>query len=246
MPSYKCLIVDDEKLAQELLENYLQKIPYLELVGTCSTAIEAMQKIQEKEVDILLLDIQMPDLTGLELLRAIKNQPATIFTTAYSEYALDGFELGVVDYLLKPIEFDRFFQAVHKAVAYLQKSMVSTVSPINMALPDVSKTPYFFVKSDGQLVKINFGDILYIEALQKYIRIHTHKERVVTLLSMSKILEELPKQNFSRIHRSFIVNIDQIERIEGNMVRIEGKTLPISKGQREGFMEKIRERGFFE
>lgn len=245
MQKYKCLIVDDERLAQELLQNYAQKIPYLEVVGTCSTAIEAMQYLQQNQVDILFLDIQMPDLTGLELLKSLRNQPATIFTTAYSEYALDGFELGVIDYLLKPIEFDRFFKAVSKVISSFSK----TVTPLTAAIAEPQKQqtpPYFFVKSDGQLVKIAFADILFIEALQKYIRIHTAKERIVTLLSLSKIIEELPAINFIRIHRSYIVNIDQIERIEGNMVRMQKHQLPISKGQRDRFFTMIQERGIFE
>lgn len=247
MKKYTCLIVDDEKLARELLKSYVEKISYLELVGCCSTAIEAMQVIQEKQVDILLLDIQMPDVSGIELLKMLKDQPATIFTTAYSEFALEGFELEVVDYLIKPIEFDRFFKAISKAMKSIQNE--EGIPSHASSAPTPSATPptnnYFFVKSDYKIVKINFDDILYMEAMQKYIRIFTDKKPVTTLISLSKILESLPKDQFIRIHRSYIINIDKIDNIEGNMVRIAEQSLAISKGQREEFMDKIKAKGLF-
>lgn len=245
METYKCLIVDDERLAQELIENYIKKIPYLEVIAACSTAMEAMQQLAQNKVDIMFLDIQMPDITGIDFLRSLKNAPATIFTTAYSEYALDGYELGLVDYLLKPIEFDRFFKAVTKAVDGLPKQV---------DLPRIIKTPatiakskedYFFIKSDSKIVRIAFDDILFIEALQKYIRIYTTDKKVMSLLSMSKIQEMLPAQQFARIHRSYMININRVDSIEGNMVKVLEHKLPISKGQRDRFMEIVRGRGPF-
>lgn len=243
MTNYKCLIVDDEQLARDLLESYVKKIDYLELKGTCSSAIEAMQVLQQQEIDILFLDIQMPDLSGIELLKTLKKQPATIFTTAYSEYALDGYELGVIDYLVKPIEFDRFFKAVSKAMNRLQKNQ--TIVPKDIA-PIEPKEDYFFIKSESKIVRIDFDDVLYIEALQKYIRIYTTKEKIITLLSITKILELLPADQFFRIHRSFVLNIDKIDNIEGNMVKIGTYTLTISKGQREHFLEVVKSKGFFQ
>lgn len=248
MQKYTCLIVDDEKLAQELLESYVQKLPNLEVVACCSTAMEAMVYLTQQAIDLLFLDIEMPDLSGLDFLRSLKKTPATILTTAYSEYALEGFELSVVDYLLKPIEFERFFRAVTKAISGLQKA-----SPMPMLIPtpvptSTNETPpsdYFFVKADNKIVRVVFDDILFIEALQKYIRIHTAEKRIVTLISLSKIQEDLPERQFIRIHRSYIINIDKIDNIEGNMVRMGKHKLPISKGQREVFMEKIREKGMF-
>lgn len=244
MQKYKCLVVDDERLAQELLTTYIQKIPFLEEVATCSTALEAMQYLAQHQVDILFLDIQMPDLTGIEFLRTVKNVPATVLTTAYSEYALEGYELSVVDYLLKPIEFDRFFQAVMKVVG------ATAATPTAVPTPSVvTNTPtppdYFFIKTDQKIVKIAFDDVLFIEALQKYIRIHTTTKRIVSLFSLSKIQELLPPTQFTRIHRSYLLNIDKMDSLEGNMVRIGTHTLPISKGQKEGFMTLLKEKGLF-
>ncbi|MFK7937464.1 MAG: LytR/AlgR family response regulator transcription factor [Saprospiraceae bacterium] len=238
----RCLIVDDEKLAQELLASYVQKMPNLELVATCSTALAAMQVLQTESIDLLFLDIQMPDLTGLDFLRNLRQPPATILTTAYSEYALEGYELNVVDYLLKPIEFQRFFQAVSKV--QLPQNKTPQIIDNQTTINQKSTTPeYFFVKSDSKIIKIEIANILYVEALQKYIRIHTKTERIIALMSISKMLEELPATQFVRIHRSYLIQLRHIENVEGNMVRINGKTLPISKGQRELFMERLREQG---
>lgn len=242
MQTLRCLIVDDEKLAQELLRTYVHKMPNLELVNTASTALEAMQILQAEQVDLLFLDIQMPDLTGLEFLRSLRHPPATILTTAYSEYAVESYELQVIGYLLKPIEFERFFQAVHKAANQLQNN-IQTVDKQPIKVKELIKKDYFFVKADSKIVKVNINEILYIEALQKYVRIHTQQERIVTLLSLSKILEELPSNQFIRIHRSYIINLEQIENVEGNMVKIMNQKLPISKGQRDTFMEHLRANG---
>ena len=246
MQKYNCLIVDDERLAQELLENYVQKIPYLECVATCSTALEAMQYLAQNQIGILFLDIQMPDLTGIDFLRSLNQKPATILTTAYSEYALESYELAVVDYLLKPIEFDRFFKAVTKAI-----TGISTTNPTPNLVPPIPSSEtapsqnYFFIKTDKKIVKIAFDEVLYIEALQKYIRIHTLDKRIVSLFSLSKIQELLPKEQFIRIHRSFIINIDKMDSLEGNMVKIGAHILPISKGQKEAFMALLKQKGLF-
>ncbi|MCP3931394.1 MAG: response regulator transcription factor [Bacteroidetes bacterium] len=243
MEKLKCLIVDDERLAQELLERYIQKIPSLEMVASCSTALEAMQYLSQKKIDILFLDIQMPDLTGIEFLRSIKNQPATIFTTAYSEYALEGYELSIVDYLLKPIEFERFFQAVGKAMNSLQKNLPNSMvdSRPNKAIEE----DYFFIKTDNKIVRVAFDDVLFIEALQKYIRIYTIDKKVVSLLSLSKMEAVMPAHQFIRIHRSYIINIDKVDNVERNMVNIKEHQLSISKGQREVFMRMLRKKGLF-
>lgn len=256
MNQYQCVIVDDERLARELLEKYIQKIPYLEITAICTNAIDAMQVLQKNNVDLLFLDIQMPNLTGIDFLRSLKDPPATIFTTAYSKFALEGFELSVVDYLLKPIEFDRFFKAISKAVErleqkntseYSEKSIVGNVSDDkNIVVDKTDKNEkYFFIKTDYKLVKINIADVLYIEADQKYIHIYTEKEKYFTLLSLGKILESLPTEQFIRIHRSYVINIEKIDSIEGNIVKINEYKIPISKGQRERFMDRIKEKGLF-
>lgn len=240
MKKYTCIIVDDETLARELLTVHIAKLPYLEILATCANAIEAKFALEKHQPDILFLDIQMPNLTGLELLRMLKRRPATILTTAYSEYALEGYELDVLDYLLKPIEFERFFKAVSKAVDWLDRGQTS-VSSIPIPAPVIEpQDNYFFVKTDYKMVKVVFSDILFIEALQKYVRIHTPSVRLVTLMSMSQLEETLPTGQFVRIHRSYIVNLDKIDSIEGNIVHIGKQQLPLSKGQREAFLEWVK------
>jgi DNA-binding LytR/AlgR family response regulator len=240
MKKYTCIIVDDETLARELLTVHIAKLPYLEILATCANAIEAKFALEKHQPDILFLDIQMPNLTGLELLRMLKRRPATILTTAYSEYALEGYELDVLDYLLKPIEFERFFKAVSKAVDWLDRGQ-TIVSSIPIPAPVIEpQDNYFFVKTDYKMVKVVFSDILFIEALQKYVRIHTPSVRIVTLMSMSQLEETLPTGQFVRIHRSYIVNLDKIDSIEGNIVHIGKHQLPLSKGQREAFLEWVK------
>ncbi len=242
MKKYTCIIVDDETLARELLAGHLAKIPHLEILAACANAIEAKFALQQHRPDLLFLDIQMPDLTGLELLRMLKKRPATILTTAYSEHALEGYELDVLDYLLKPIEFERFFKAVSKATEWLDRGQVTGQAALTAA-PAEPPDNYFFVKSDYKIVKVVFGEILFIEALQKYVRIHTASQRIVTLLGMSQLEAMLPAGQFVRIHRSYIVNLNRIDNIEGNIVRIDKHQLPLSKGQREEFLDWVRKKG---
>jgi DNA-binding LytR/AlgR family response regulator len=241
MKKYQCIIADDETLARELLVAHIAKIPNLEIVATCANAIEAKFALEKHEADLLFLDIQMPHLSGLELLRMLKKRPATILTTAFSEHALEGYELDVLDYLLKPIEFERFFKAISKAVDWLDRGQI-VVQNIAAAAPTEPKANYFFVKSDYKIVKVVFSEILFIEALQKYVRIHTLSQRIVTFMSMSQLEEILPTGQFVRIHRSSIVNLERIDSIEGNMVHIEKHQLPISKGQREAFLEWVHKK----
>lgn len=242
MEKLKCLVVDDERLAIELLENYIQKIPFLALVASCTSALEAMPILHTEAIDIMFLDIEMPNLTGIDFLRSLPSPPNTILTTAYSEYALESYELGVVDYLVKPIEFNRFFKAVNKAATKLNNIFPA----LNFSNTEQSTaTNAFFVKSDSKIVKIELDEILFIEALQKYIRIHTTTSRIVTLLSLSRIQEQLESPPFIRVHRSYIVNVNKIERIEGNHLTIEGQQLPISKGQREELFAVINKFGLF-
>lgn len=227
MEKYKCLIVEDEILAQNLLINYLSKIPDIEVVGACQTAMEALSFIKKEPIDILLLDIQMPDLTGIELLRAIQQPPLTILITAYSEYALEGYELNVVDYLLKPVKFDRFFKAIAKVLDLLnQKKEKKTISTL-----DVEKAPdYIFVKSDYKAIKVKFEDIVYIEGMQKYVKFKCKNSQVITLLSLAKLEEILPVKDFLRIQKSFIANLNHIIGIEGNqLIMVNKDKIPISK-----------------
>lgn len=244
MKKYTCIIVDDEKLARELLVSHISQIQYLEIIAICSNAIEAKRLIENQSPDILFLDIQMPNLSGIDLLRILKYQPATILTTAFSDYALLGYELNVLDYLMKPIEFERFFKALLKATDWLERGQ--TVVPANLSLSsEVSEASenYFFVKSDYKMVKIIFADILFVEAMQKYVRIFMPSQVITTLLSMSQLEESLPSSQFIRIHRSYIINLAKIDSVEGNMVHIGKHSLPISKGQKDNFLDWLHKKG---
>ncbi|MEZ4963242.1 MAG: LytTR family DNA-binding domain-containing protein [Saprospiraceae bacterium] len=240
MTPLQTLIVDDERPAVELLAAYAAKIPELHLAGTAHSAIAAKSILQEKKIELLFLDIQMPDLTGLQLLKMLKNPPAVVLTTAYSEFALEGYELDVVDYLLKPIEFERFYRAVGKVVGSSQS--VAGKPPSDGTFRETSED-YFFVKTDHLIVKVNFADILFIESLREYVRIHTPTERIVARLALQRLEELLPPKNFIRTHRTYIVNIDKVQKIEGNLLHIGKERLPISKGKREEFLKFVEGKG---
>lgn len=225
------LIVDDEPLAQDVLETYVEQLDDLTLVGKCNNAIEAANALQNNKVDLMLLDIQMPQLTGTEFLKTLSNPPLVIFTTAYPNFALEGFELNALDYLLKPISLERFLKSIHKAREQhgLQNAGAATVQE--------DKIDYFFVKADKKLIKINYSDILYIEGLKDYVIIKLETGRVITLQTMKSLTAKLPSHLFQRIHRSFIVNVKKIKAVMGNMVEIQekgaAKHLPIGKNYRE-------------
>ncbi len=240
----KCLIVDDEKLARELIVEYITKIPDLEKVDACSNALAAQSTLRKESIDLLFLDIQMPHLTGLEFLKSLKNPPLVILTTAYSEYALEAFDYEVVDYLLKPIVFERFFQAIEKVLNRIEKNPTPRIHSEISSIQ--SQTDYIFIKADGIIHKIQYRDILYIESLREYIRIHTSEKRLVFRQALSQLLQKLPENQFFRIHRSYIINLEQIENIEGNMVRIGGHRLSISKRKKEAFLEAIQRKGLIE
>jgi DNA-binding LytR/AlgR family response regulator len=237
----KCLIIDDEKLARDLLTDYLQKVPDLELVDTCSNALSAQSALSLHDIDLIFLDIQMPHLSGIDFLKTLRHPPLVILTTAYSEYALEAFDFDVVDYLLKPIVFERFFQAIGKVRNRLSISPVPT--PINVQETPIDKPDFIFIKADNLIHKIAFQDILYIESLREYVRIHTQDKRIVFRQALSELVHELPATQFTRIHRSYIINIHHINNIEGNMVRIGQVTLAISKRKKEGFLDLLQKKG---
>ncbi len=230
------LIVDDEPLAQEVLETYIQKFPNLQLVQKCSNAVEAHAALEQHSVDLMFLDIQMPQISGLDFLKTLDNPPKVIFTTAFSEYALEGFELGVVDYLLKPISLERFAKAIHKVTA---NTMTVGSTPVggNKSVESVVTTQDFiFVKSDKKLVKVFFEDIFYIEGLKDYVILHTPNGRLVTLQTMKSLEAKLPQELFMRIHRSYIININKIAVLEGNMVNVNKKNIPVGKNYRDNLL----------
>ena len=241
----KCIAVDDEPLALDIIEDYVSKVPFLELVTRTENAIEALQLVQAGGIDLVFLDIQMPDLTGIQFLKIANNKAKYILTTAYSQYALESYDLNVSDYLLKPIAFDRFYKAVEK-VHNQHKSNTETVvvatpapvvAPVAAAIQPVQD--FIFVKTEHKIQKIELSDILYIEGLKDYISIFTKNERVITLQNMKKMEETLPSTQFIRVHKSYIIALDKIESIERSRITICGKIIPIGDTYRDEFFKRI-------
>lgn len=221
------------------MEDYVLKIPQLEIVGKCSNALSALQILNSRQIDILFLDIQMPDLTGIELIKIVKNKPAIILTTAYSEHALEGYRLDITDYLLKPIPFERFVQAANKAIEWCN------FKNFNPALPTQNNTTqnlpdHFFVKSDYKQVKIFFSDILYIEGLREYVSIFTSEKRIITLETLKNMELLLAEQNFIRIHKSYIINKSKVNAINGNMVELGKQKIPIGKSYKSEVLQLLK------
>ena len=232
--SLKCIIVDDESIARKLLADYVAKVPELELVATCGSALQAMNSLKSAEIDIMFLDIQMPDLTGLDFLKVLPNKLATILTTAHSEYAVQSYELDVADYLLKPIEFDRFYKAVSKVIATHALTDIRLQQPANQDQADK-----LFVKADNKIIKVDFDEIVGIKAQGPYVQIiTTGGSKIMSLCSMSK-LEDLLPRNFYRTHRSYIVNINHIDSIEGNTIHSKDHSAALSKNKRSEFLGLI-------
>ena len=235
------IIVDDEPLALDVLETYIDKIPDLNLVKKCSNALEANAALNEHDIDLMFLDIQMPQLTGIDFLRTLAKPPKVIFTTAYANYAVEGFELNAVDYLLKPISLDRFMKAVNKAQEQISLEN-KDVAPV-AATSGGDGEDYIFVKADKKLIKVNYSDIVYIEGLKDYVIIRMNSSRIITLQTMKSLEQKLPVSTFKRIHRSYIVNIQRIQAVQGNMVEVieknQAKHLPIGKNYREELLEII-------
>ena len=238
------IIVDDEPLALDVLETYIEQIPELNLVKRCQNALEANDALKNNDIDLMFLDIQMPQLTGIDFLKTLTNPPLVIFTTAYPNYALEGFELDALDYLLKPISLERFMKAVNKAQDQinLQRGQTSgSGTAPKEELPDGED--FIFVKADKKLVKIKYDEIIYIEGLKDYVIIRLDKTRVITLQTMKSLEDKLPANQFKRIHRSYIVSIDKIQAVNGNMVEVEekgqAKHLPIGKNYRDELLQII-------
>jgi len=245
----RCLAVDDEAFATRLLASYIQKIPTLELVGTTTNPLEALQWVQEGRADLVFLDIQMPELTGLQFLKICGHRCKVILTTAYPEYALDGYEHDVVDYLLKPIAFDRFLRAVQKAQALFPAA--APVAPPPPLAPVASpplvtaSADYLFVKgeSKNKYLKLNYADILYIQGLKNYVSIHVPGQRVVTYQTLRDLEAQLPQPPFVRVHKSFIISLDHLRMVEGNTLLVGTESITVGETYREEFFKLIREKG---
>jgi DNA-binding LytR/AlgR family response regulator len=233
----KCLIIDDEPLAQRVIERYIQEVSSIELVQKCDNALDAIEILKEQQIDLIFLDINLPKLTGLEFLRSLKNPPLVIITTAYPEFAIQGYELDVVDYMMKPFSMERFMKAVQKVHDILK--------PRERAFPEkVSGEPqedhYIFIKSSKKTYRINLNDILYIEALGDYVKIYTTDRMIISYHSMKNLETLLSPKQFPRIHKSYIVSLSKIEIIEGNQVKVKDRIIPIGTNFKAEFEKLIR------
>ncbi len=233
----RCLIIDDSPLARDLLQDYLGKLPFLELVAITGNPLEGLSVIQSREVDLIFLDIQMPELTGFNFMKITGQKYKVILTTAYPEYALEGYEYDVVDYLLKPISFERFYRAVMKAVPFFSKEKIQIIGTASHYAP---RPKYLFIKTENRVRKIDLQEIQYIESLQNYIAIHTISDKLISLQTLKKIEEELPPDQFVRVHKSYIVSIGHIYAIERNRIFIANAIIPVGENFKESFRQRIR------
>ena len=231
-----CVIIDDEPLARDGLANYVGEVDFLHLTDTCENPVELMKVLAKSPVDLIFLDIQTPIMNGIDFLKIVQNPPMVIVTTAFPSYALEGFQLNVLDYLLKPITFDRFFQAANKARDYYQ--LVNRTDPAAAGNAGPGED-YFFIKCANKYEKIHFDDILYIQGMQNYVVIYTRKGKYLTLLYLKNLEENLNERSFIRVHKSYIVSIDKIEAIDGNEIAIESHRIPISRNYREEVISQV-------
>lgn len=234
----KCIVVDDEPLAIEKITEYIERIPSLDLMASFDNAISALEFLRDKKTDLVFLDIQMDKFTGIQLLEILRNPPKIIITSAYDSYALKGYELDVTDYLLKPISFERFLKAVNKVGGEIRaekSSRPGTDSDATIKLP----ADYIFIKADYHMHKVKLENILYIEGMKDYLRLHLPTERIMTLMSFMKMETILPPDKFMRVHKSYIVSLDKIERIERNTIMIAGAKIPIGNKYKKEFMEYL-------
>ena len=233
----RCLIIDDEPLAQRVIEKYAGEVPYLEIVRKCNNALEAIEILHQEEIHLLFLDINMPRLSGMDFLKALKNPPLVIITTAYAEYAIQGYEMDVVDYLMKPFAFDRFLKAVQKAADFLRTRETSHGESQEIENPEER---FIFIKSSKKTYKVNLSEILYIEALGDYVKIYTDGRMIVSYQSLKNLESLLPAKSFPRIHKSFIIALSRIDMIEGNQVKIRERMIPVGTNFKAEFERLIR------
>ena len=230
--SSTCIIVDDEPLAREVLEKYISRCPLLVLTASCGSAYEAMELLDRNRVGLLFLDINMPGLSGLSMMRSLDRPPEVIFTTAYPEYAVEGFELDAADYLVKPFSYERFLKAVNKAL----KRMGNGNSP---AAETAEQKKFLAVKADGRIFQVEHASIAYLEAMGDYVRIHTDRGVITAYETLKNMEEILPEEQFLRVHRSFLVALDRISFLEGNMLRVGDRDIPVGPSYRESLMDRI-------
>lgn len=232
----KCVVIDDEPLARKGLIEYISDIDFLQLAGEFDNPLKAAGLISSGEVQLLLLDIQMPKITGIDFFKSLQAPPPVIFTTAYPQYALDGFEVNALDYLVKPVSADRFLKAAMKAKEYYEMREKNA--------KEAAPADYFFIKADNKLVRLSFDDVLYVEALQNYVTVHTQDKKYMTYLTFKSVEEYLPADKFIKVHKSYIVAASKIDSIEGSDIRIGQQHIPISRNQKDEVMEKLLKNRF--
>ncbi len=237
----KCLIIDDEPLARDLMRSHIEKLDNFEICAECGDAMKALQELHNHKIDLMFMDIQMPQITGIEFLRTLKNPPKVIITTAYREYALEGFELDVVDFLLKPITFERFLKSVNKYYQSVQDD-VPAVQPV-ASTNGKSDEAFIYVKENKKVLKVHLNEILYVEGLSEYVQIYTTEKKIITKTSMTHMSEKLPDSGFMRIHKSFIVSLSKIEAFTSTSIEVPGKELPIGRSYKNAVLEVLQLQG---
>jgi len=234
----KCLIVDDEPLARDLMRSHIEKLENFQIVAECGDAMKALHELRSQDVDLMFMDIQMPQITGIEFLKTLKNPPKVIITTAYREYAVDGFELDVIDFLLKPITFERFLKAVNKFYQLNSEEVNNHMSV--MTHHNGAEDPFIYVKENKKVMKVHLNEILYVEGLSEYVQIHTRNKKIVTKNSMTNMAEKLPDSEFMRIHKSYIVSLSKIQAYTTSSIEIPGKQLPIGRSFKNSVIEALQ------
>lgn len=232
----RCLVVDDEPPAREVLRRYIEQLPMLQLAGECGNAIEAIRRLQEEKIDLLFLDVRMPQLNGNELLKVVKNPPPVIFTTAHPEYALEGYELDVMDFLLKPIRFDRFVKAVNKMIQLNGHRSIENHLPAE----EETKESFVYFRCDRKMVKVMLTDILYVESMKDYVKVFTRQGMLMTKQSITSVEAMLPESAFIRAHRSYIVSVSKINSFTNELIGIEKTEIPIGKLYRNQVMKLLQ------
>ena len=225
-----CLIIDDEPVARKGLQEHVQEIEFLHCVASCENALKAAGYLNQERIDLIYLDIHMPKLSGIEFLKTLKNPPLTIITTAYSDYALEGYTLDVIDYLVKPISFDRFLKASQKALEYFQ---------LKTRAENSTAVDYFFVRCDRKFEKVFFGDVSYVEGLQNYAIIHVGERKLITYITLTSLENQLPKEQFLKVHKSFIISVPHVKAIEKDEIIMDNVRIPISRVLHEQVVRQI-------
>jgi DNA-binding LytR/AlgR family response regulator len=237
-----CIAIDDEPLALDIIRDYCAKVPFLNLIRTFDNAMDSIEYIRSNKIDLMFLDIQMEELTGIQLLNALKHRPYVIFTTAYESYAIQGFDLDVMDYMLKPISFERFVKGVDKVYEKIQIDLKPKTQGEGNGGNGNQGNPYFFVKTETRIEKVLYADVLYVEGMGDYWRIITTTKKIMSLLNYKKLEEILPPSQFVRVHKSFIVALDKIDSVERNRIKIADRLIPISETFRKVFFELIEKK----